>query len=208
VDADTNSNNNNDKGSISEWSTKDLEYTSVDGGEHPRMGWLANDPLSADYYEIIIPDPTYTMHRLIVAPFISYSIQPFKAKVSATYGKGYHIITRVLTPTCVPYPCVPATLAHIALLNTAPTSDAIQSVINTHFPAHLSTAFKRYRHFQEQKYTAQGRIQCLKDRTASLQELENDMMEKAMCVLSEMEDTNFWGRLFSCDDQVLHQLAA
>jgi hypothetical protein len=73
---------------------------------------------------------------------------------------------------------------------------------------HLSAAFKRYRHFQEQKYATQGRIQCLKDRITNLQELENDMMEKAMCVLSEMEDANFWGRLFSCNDQVFHQLAA
>jgi hypothetical protein len=197
-----------DEGSIDEWSTKDLEYTSVDGGEHPGMGWVVNDPLSADYYEIIIPDPTYTTRRLIVAPFISYSIHPFKAEVSATYGKGYHIVTSALTPTRVPYHCVPATPAHIALLNTAPTSDAIQSVVNTHFPTHLSAAFKCYRHFQEQKYAAQGRIQCLKDRIANLQEQESDWTERATCVLSEMEDANFWGRLFSCDDQVLHQLAA
>jgi hypothetical protein len=171
------------------------------------VGWLANDPLSTDYYEIIIPNPTYTTHRLIVAPFISYSIQPFKAEVSATYGKGYPIITHTLTPTHVPYPCVPTTPVHIALLNTTPTSDAIQSVINTHFPTHLSAAFKCYCHFQEQKYTTQGRIQRLKDRIASLQELENNMMEKATCVLSEMEDANFWDRLFSCNNQVLHQLA-
>jgi hypothetical protein len=95
---------------------------------------------------------------------------------------------------------------HIALLNTAPISDAIQSVVNTHFPTHLNAAFKRYCHFQEQKYAAQGRIQCLKDCITSLQELENDMMEKATYVLSEMEDANFWGRLYTCDNQVLHQL--
>ena len=98
--------------------------------------------------------------------------------------------------------------AHIALLNTAPILDAIQSVVNTHFSTHLNVAFKHYCHFQEQKYAAQGRIQCLKDCITNLQELENSMMEKAMCVLSEMEDTNFWGRLYTCDEQVLHQLAA
>jgi hypothetical protein len=172
------------------------------------MGWVVNDPLSVDHYEIIIPDPIYTTCQLIVAPFISYSIQPFKAEVSATYGKGYHIITHALTPTRVPYHCVPAMPVHIALLNTTPVSDTIQSVANTHFPTHLSTAFKHYCHFQEQKYAAQGRIQCLKDHIANLQELENDMMEKATCVLLEMEHTNFWGRLFSCDNQVLHQLTA
>jgi hypothetical protein len=73
---------------------------------------------------------------------------------------------------------------------------------------HLSTAFKCYRHFQEQKYSTQGRIQRLKDCIANLQEQESDWTERAMCVLSEMEDANFWGRLFSCDDQVTHQLAA
>jgi hypothetical protein len=33
------------------------------------------------------------------------------------------------------------------------------------------------------------------------------MMEKATCVLLEMEGANFWGRFFTCDDQILHQLA-
>jgi hypothetical protein len=204
VDEDTNTDDNDDKGSIDEWSTKDLKYISINSGEHPGMGWVVNDPLSMDYYEIIIPNPTYTTCRLIIAPFISYSIQPFKAEVSATYSKSYHIVTHVLTPTRVPYHCVPATLAHITLLNTTPISDTIQSVVNTHFPMHLSAAFKRYHHFQEQKYTAQGRIQHLKDCIINLQELENNMMEKATCVLSEMEDANFWGRLYSCNDQVLH----
>jgi hypothetical protein len=81
-------------------------------------------------------------------------------------------------------------------------------VVNTHFPTHLNATFKHYRHFQEQKYAAQGRIQCLKDCITSLQKLENDMMEKATCVLSEMEDANFWGRLYTCNNQVLHQLVA
>ena len=137
------------------------------------MGWVVNDPLSTDYYEIIIPDPTYTMCQLIVAPFISYSILPFKAEVSATYSKGYPIVTCMLTPTYVFYHCVPATPVHIALLNTTHTSDAIQSVVNTHFPTHLNATFKCYCHFQEQKYATQGRIQCLKDHITNLQELEN-----------------------------------
>jgi hypothetical protein len=92
ADEDMNTNDDDDKGSIDEWSTKNLEYTSVDSGEHPRMGWVVNDPLSMDYYEIIIPNPTYTTHRLIMAPFISYSIQPFKAEVSTTYSKGYYTV--------------------------------------------------------------------------------------------------------------------
>jgi hypothetical protein len=62
ADKDTNTDNDDDEGSISEWSTKDLKYTSVDSGEHPGMGWVVNNPLFVDYYEIIIPDPTYTMH--------------------------------------------------------------------------------------------------------------------------------------------------
>jgi hypothetical protein len=60
TDKDTDTNDDDNEGSIDKWSTKDLEYTSVNGGEHPGMGWVVNDPLSVDYYEIIIPDPTYT----------------------------------------------------------------------------------------------------------------------------------------------------
>jgi hypothetical protein len=61
VDVDTNTDDDDSKGSISKWSTKDLKYTSINGGEHPRMGCVINDPLSADYYKIIIPNPTYIM---------------------------------------------------------------------------------------------------------------------------------------------------
>jgi hypothetical protein len=135
------------------WSIKDAKYTSVNGGEHPEMEWVVNNPLSVNYYEIIISDPTYTTCHLIVAPFISFRNFPFKAKVSTTYGKGYFIVTYMLTSTPVPYHCVSTTSAHIAFFNTAPLLDAIQSVVNTHFLMHLSTTFKHYHHFQKQKYT-------------------------------------------------------
>jgi hypothetical protein len=59
---DDNTDNKDENRSISEWSTKDCKYISVDSGEHPRMGWVVNNPLSVDYYKIIIPDPTYTTH--------------------------------------------------------------------------------------------------------------------------------------------------
>jgi hypothetical protein len=60
ADEDTD-NDEDDSGSISEWSTNDCEYMSVDSGKHLRMGWVVNNPLSVDYYKIIILKPTYTM---------------------------------------------------------------------------------------------------------------------------------------------------
>src|SRR6267154_5744677 len=76
-----------------------------DRGEHPGMGWSLNDPLSSEYYKIIISDPTISTCHLIVAPYVSYFIHPNHAEVSATYGKDYPIHMCTLIPSPVNYTC-------------------------------------------------------------------------------------------------------
>src|SRR5882757_2374049 len=96
-----------------------------DCGEHPGMGWSLNDPLSSNYYKIIIPDPSISHRHLIVAPYVSYSLQSDQAKVSATYGKGYPIHMRTLTPTPVDYPCPTAMPDQLSLLTESPYAQAV-----------------------------------------------------------------------------------
>ena len=65
-----------------------------DRGEHPGVGWILNNPLSAEFYKIVISDPTITTTSLMIAPYVTYSLQPHCSEVSATYGKGYcYILT-------------------------------------------------------------------------------------------------------------------
>jgi hypothetical protein len=167
-------------------------------GEHPGMGWELNDPFTTSYYRVLIPDPT--TNRLIVTPFISYAIQHSKAEVQATYGKGYPIHNRVLQPIPVDYICPPLTPDQLAIFDSrSPLAEAVTKVINQKFPLHLSAAIKRYQHFQEEKYSSQQHIH-------RLQEREYKYLEKAMCVLSDLENANVLGRIIAHGDDIWHSL--
>src|SRR6267154_1531324 len=169
-------------------------------GEHPGMGWELNDPLTKSYYRVLIPDPT--TNRLIVAPFISYSIQSTKAEVQATYGKDYPIHNRVLQPIPVDYICPPLTQEQLSIFDRdSPFADAVNRIINEQMPLHLSTAIRRYQHHKDTQYSAQQQIHDLQDQ-------EHRYLERAMCVLSELENANVLGRLMAHGDEILHSLTS
>ena len=172
------------------------------------MGWSVNDPLAYDYYLFLIPDPTTAIYHPIVAPYVTFSILPFKAEVSATYGKDYPILTRALTHTPTKYVCPPITHEQLTLLMLPPFDEAIASVVKTHFPIALDAAFQRYKYFQEKKYRARAKTQELQSRLEWARDNENLALEKAMCVLSEMENANFLGRLVCYEDEILHRLSS
>src|ERR1700674_927963 len=81
----------------------------------------------------------------------------------------------------------------------APYASAINRVLNENFPLVLSAAVRRYQFYKEEQYAAQERIR-------RLQEKERNCLEKAMCVLSEMENANVIGRLFLYEDEILNAL--
>jgi hypothetical protein len=130
-------------------------------GEHPGIGWELNDPFTTNFYRVTIPDPTTS--RLVVAPFVTYAIQHDRAEISATYGKGYPIHTRVLQPLPVTYYCPALTPDELTIFDSkAPFSDAMNKVINEQFPLHLSAAVRRYQHFKAQ-YMVQTTIRRLQE---------------------------------------------
>jgi hypothetical protein len=164
------------------------------------MGWELNNPFTTSYYRVLIPN--LTTNRLVVAPYISYAIQHSKAEIQVTYGKNYPIHNRVLQPIPVDYICLPLTPDQLAVLDSrSPFAKAVNKIINQKFPLHLSAAIKRYQHFQEEKYCAQQHIQ-------RLQEQEYKYLEKAMCVLSELENANVLGCIIAHGDEILHSLTA
>jgi hypothetical protein len=73
--------------------------------------------------------------------------------------------------------------------------------INQKFPLHLTAAIKRYQYFQEEKYSAQQHI-------GRLQERKYKYLEKAMCVLNDLENANVLGRIIAHGDDILHSLTA
>ena len=155
--------------------------------------------LTTNFYHIQIPD--LTTKRIIVAPYISFSIQHERAEVQGTYGKGYPIHNRRLEPIPVDYYCPPFTPEQITLLDTtAEHAHALTTVVDEKFPIDLSTALRRYQYLKEEQYAAQAKIK-------QFQEREMRYLEKAVCVLSELENANFLGHLIPYEDEILNHLA-
>src|SRR6267154_2358041 len=168
--------------------------------EHPGMGWELNDLLTKQFYWVLIPDPT--TNCLVVAPFISYSIQSTKAEVQATYGKDYPIHNHVLQPIPVDYFCPPLTQEQLSIFDRdSPFADAVNRIINEQMPLHLSAAIRSYQHYKDAQYGHQQRIRDLQDQ-------EQRHLERATCVLSELENANVLGPLIAHGDEILHSLTA
>jgi hypothetical protein len=88
----------------------------------------------------------------------------------------------------------------IALFDTtAPHAHALTQIVDAHFPTVLSAAYRRYQYFKEEQYAAQTKARQLRER-------EERYLEKAVCVLSELENANFLGRLIPYEDEILHAL--
>ena len=89
--------------------------------------------LTTNFYRIQIPDPT--TKQIIVAPYISFSIQCERAEVQGTYGKGYPIHNHHLEPIPVDYYCPPFTPNQITLFDaTAEHAHALTTVVTTLTP--------------------------------------------------------------------------
>ena len=164
-------------------------------GAHPGQGWYLNTYGTIQYYRFLIPDPS--TKRLIVAPYLSYSLGREKPEVSATYGLGYPVQTRPLTATAVDYICPVITAEQQYLLSSeAPFADAVDNIINNKFPYELAAAVKQFRYFKETQYAIQASIK-------KLQEKEMRYIERAVGTLSELENANVLGRLLAYDNDII-----
>ncbi|HSY76417.1 MAG TPA: hypothetical protein VK890_06150, partial [Bacteroidia bacterium] len=167
-------------------------------GPYPGQGWVLNTYGTTHYYRFLIPDPT--TRRNVVAPYLSYSINRSKPEVSGTYGEGYPIYTRPLTAANVDYICPVVTVDQQRLLDPeAPFADAVNHVINNHFPYDLAAAVRQYQYYRETQYAIQASIK-------SLREKEMCYMEQAIGTLSELENANILGRLLAHDGDVVQYL--
>jgi hypothetical protein len=182
------------------WGTPNpADQIQAEMGPHPGEGWYLNDPFTKNYYQVEICSPV--TGRYINAPYVTFHIQCDRAEVSATYGRGYAITTRALDPVPVCYLCPSLNPEQIQLLDpSVDFAPAVRRVIDDQFPIHLSAAFVRYQFYRRAQYMAQRHIRQLKER-------EYKYMEKAIGVLSQMENANVIGRLCAHEDEILHQLA-
>jgi hypothetical protein len=160
------------------------------------MGWELNTPGTTHYYRFLIPDPT--TNRTVVAPYLTYFINHKHPKVSATWGKGYPIQSRLLEPLRVDYFCPAMTPEQMGLLDPqASCVPAINKVLNEYFPYHISAAVHQYQYYRDTQYLIQQTVKHLQDK-------EYKYLEKAMEVLSGLESANLMGRLLAHED-IIHQ---
>jgi len=166
-----------------------------------------NDLLTNNYYRILITDPI--TNCLIVAPYVTYAIQCDHAEVSGTYGRGHSIHTQVLQPIPMDYYCPPLTPPQISILDTnVPYADAVNRILNEQFPLHLSAAIRCYQHFKAQQYEAQREVTHLQKKKESKQNKKQQQLEKAMCILSKLENANILGHLIPYEDEIIDSLTA
>jgi hypothetical protein len=169
-------------------------------GQHPGEGWELNDILTRHYYRFLIPDPS--TNRNIVAPYVSYLLKKENPQISATYGRGYPVHQRPLRPMPVDYICQALTATQMTILDPdALFSTAINNVINTYFPYDLSAGIRQYQYYRETQHAIQNSIK-------RLQEKEMRYTERALEVLSELENANVLGRILAHDNIIREELLA
>ena len=156
-------------------------------GEHPGVGWVLNSPGTTHFYRFIIPHPDNGAP--IIAPFLQYHIALEGSEVSGTFGQGYIIHKHALRPTPVEYDTPPLTPEQLRIFDASePFAYAVSKVVDKYFPYDLLAAVWQYQFYKSTQYALQRTIQ-----TAHAKELKYS--EKALEVLSKMENANILGRL-------------
>jgi hypothetical protein len=164
-------------------------------GPHPGQGWEINSYGTQHYYRFLIPDPSTC--KTIVAPFLSYSTNQSHPVVSGTYGQGFPICTRPLTATRVDYTCPIITPEQEGLFSTKATfAPAIDHVLAKFAPLDLTAAICQYQYYKDTQYTIQSAI-------CKLQEKEMRYVERAVEVLTDLENANALGRILAHNGDIL-----
>ena len=150
---------------------------------------MLNSLRTTHFYRFIIPHPDNGAP--IVAPFLQYHIALEGSEVFGTFGQGYIIHKRTLRPTPVDYDSPPLTPEQLRILDASePYAYTVSKVVNEYFPYDLLAAVRQYQFYKSTQYALQRIIQ-----TARAKELKYS--EKALKVLSEMENANILGRLLA-----------
>jgi hypothetical protein len=119
--------------------------------EHSGEGWHCNDPFTIHHYPFEIFNPVN--YDRINAPYLTFHIHCDHIDVSATYGRGYPIITHTLEPIPVDYHCPPLTPEQIEILDPKiGFAGALKRIIDDHLPIHLSAAVQRYQYYKSVQY--------------------------------------------------------
>ena len=156
-------------------------------------------PGTTHFYRFIIPHPDNGAS--IVAPFLQYHIALEGSEVSGTFGQGYTTYKRALRPTPVDYGSPPLTPEQLRIFDASePYAYAVSKVVDEYFPYDLLAAVRQYQFYKSTQYALQRTIQ-----TARAKELKYS--EKALEVLSEMENANVLGRLLAHMDILSMALA-
>jgi hypothetical protein len=109
----------------------------------------------------------------------------------------------------VDYPCPALTPEQLTFLDAkAPFACGVNRVINEYFPLHLSAGVRQYQYYQEAKYAMQHIQSRLEGQLQRAKDKEYKYLEKAMCVLSDLERANVLGRLLAHESVVEDDLEA
>jgi hypothetical protein len=164
-------------------------------GPHPGQGWEVNSYGTQHYYRFLIPDPS--TRKSVVAPFLSYSINRSRPLVSGSYGQGFPTRTRPLTASRVDYTCPVITKGQEEIFSTkAAFASAIDHVLDKFAPLDLTASIRQYQYYKDTQYAINAAIDKLREK-------EMRYLERAVEILSDLENANALGRILAHDGDIL-----
>ena len=174
------------------------EYSGEKPQEDQDRAWIVNTPGDPQYFHFLIPDP---VGRCIVAPYLRFQWSGSSSEIQAMYGKDYKIHAKLLQATPVDYFCPPLTPLEITLLDPEGCcASAVNKVLREYAPIDLIASIQQYHHYRDTQYSIQS---CANQ----LRRKELQYLEKAMEVLSGLENANIAGRIMAHNDVMMKELA-
>ncbi len=159
-------------------------------GETPGSNWQYNEFGNLDYFRFLIPDPHFPGYQM-VAPWIKYDMDPANPQISGSYGINYPSVTRSLRAIPVPYRTPTLAPGQNRVLRTGELfTDVIDYILEEHCPKDLVTSVHNYRYHDDAR-------QALEAKIAALHEKAYYHLEKSVCAISDLENTNILGRLIA-----------
>ena len=133
-------------------------------------------------------------------PYLRFWWSGSSPEIQATYGKDYKVHTKLLQATPVDYFCPPLTPLETTLLDPEGCcASAVNKVLKEHAPVDLIAGIQQYRHYRDTQY-------CIQSCANQLCQKELQYLEKAMEVLSGLENANVVGRIMAHNDVMIEEL--
>jgi hypothetical protein len=184
------------------WSTPMMTFKGDSGrpphpsqcGAFPGEGYKYNEPGFNDFYKYMIPSPL--TDEEVVAPFVKFDLKGSYPTVSATWGLGYPVFTKLLRASPAPYVVFPLTEAQLRIFSyKQPFSSAIGKVIDQMDAIDIKASMAQHRYYEIKRENIQIEMKELEDKLQVLQDKDTLYKDALDGVLVDLILADSFGRI-------------